>query len=172
MGSDRQVSITPEEFRKVSGRFATGIAVVTTVHGGQGHGMTAHTYASVSSDSTLISVCIKTAGYLCRVLKDSGLFALSFLREDQEAISRHFSDPDRPRGWAQFDGVAYRRGPTGAPIVEGAIASIECRVHGMQEAGDHTIVVGEVVSVWSGDGRPLLYYDGGYCGLPAETECL
>lgn len=154
--------IGPAEFRQLLGRFATGVAVVTTLApGGAAVGMTASSLASVSLEPPLVSVCIDHAAEIHRAILAAPAFVINVLEESQEAISRRFAGehPDR------FDGIGYRTGERGLAWLEDAHAWIECERHTLVEAGDHTIVIGRVVGGETGDGRPLLYYRGGYGAL-------
>ena len=88
-------------------------------------------------------------------------FAVNILESRQEALSRRFAGNAAVR----FDGVGYRIGERGLVLLDGALAHIECAQHAVIEAGDHTIVLGRVIGGSTGDGRPLLYYRGGYAAL-------
>jgi flavin reductase (DIM6/NTAB) family NADH-FMN oxidoreductase RutF len=154
--------IAPAEFRQLLGRFATGVAVVTTLGPGDiPVGMTASSLASVSLQPPLVSVCIDHAAAMHRAILAAPAFVINVLAESQEASSRRFAGehPDR------FDGIGYRIGERGLALLEDAHAWIECERHQLVEAGDHTIVIGRVVGGEGGSGRPLLYYRGGYGAL-------
>ena len=148
----------PAAFRQLLGRFATGVAVVTTrAPDGRPVGMTASSLASVSLRPPLLSVSIDHAATIHEAILAAPAFVVNVLEESQEAISRRFAEdhPDR------FDGIGYRLGDHGVVIIDGAHAWIECERHELVEAGDHTIVLGRVTGGTTGDGRPLLYYRGG-----------
>ena len=152
----------PAAFRQLLGRFATGVAVVTTrAPDGRPVGMTASSLASVSLRPPLLSVSIDHAATIHEAILAAPAFVVNVLEESQEAISRRFADdhPDR------FDGVGYRLGEHGLVMIDGAHAWIECERHELVEAGDHTIVLGRVTGGTTGEGRPLLYYRGGYGAL-------
>ena len=155
--------VDQDEFRMALARFATGVTVVTTRDVTQRpFGMTVSAFSSVSLEPPLVLICIdKTVGSH-DALRDSGVFAVNILTEEQEVIARRFSakDPDR------FNGIAYHDGIDGVPVLEDTLASLECRITQMYEGGDHTIFVGEVeVTTTSGHGHPLLYFKGGYASL-------
>ena len=151
--SDRQ-------FRDVMGRFATGVTVVTS-RGGDGIpcGLTANAVSSVSLDPPLVLVCItRHSGTLDRI-RQSKYFAVSFLTTGQQDVSNRFATlPEAER----FDGVEFVEKATGAPVLKGALGWVDCRVHSEFEAGDHSIVVGEVQACDAEEGDPLLYFGGGY----------
>jgi flavin reductase (DIM6/NTAB) family NADH-FMN oxidoreductase RutF len=154
------MAIEDAQFRRVLGHFATGVTVVAAqVDGGPPRGLTANAITSVSLDPPLVLVCVEHVADTHDVIAESEAFAISVLRQDQEAVARRFAsyDPD-----AKFDGVAYRAASTGAPVLVDALAWIDCRLWARYDGGDHTIFVGEVVDGDTEDGAPLLYFRGGY----------
>lgn len=156
--------VDPKEYRRVVGHFATGITVVTTVLDGAAHAMTVNAFTSVSLDPVLVLFCPEKSARFHDVVASAGAWAVSVLGEDSEDASRWFATRGREiKG--QLNGWPSRPGPrTGAPILEGAIAALECRTHAVYEGGDHSIVVGEVLGVSRPNpaGSPLLFYDGSY----------
>lgn len=156
--------VDPEEYRRVAGRFATGITVVTTVLDGAAHAMTVNAFTSVSLDPVLVLFCAEKVARFHDVVAGAGIWAVSVLGEDHEEASRWFATRGREiKG--QLNGWPSHPGPrTGAPIFEGAIAALECRTHAVHDGGDHSIVIGRVLGVSrpDPDGRPLLYYEGRY----------
>jgi flavin reductase (DIM6/NTAB) family NADH-FMN oxidoreductase RutF len=151
-------------FRQLCGLFPTGVVVVTTImEDGRPAGMTANSFTSVSLQPPLISVNVDHHAAMHRHMARAERFAVNVLESRQEVLSRRFAEehPDR------FDGVGYRVNEGGFPHLDGALAVIECIRHIAYVAGDHTIVIGEVTGGLVGEGRPLLYYRGGYYDLPA-----
>jgi flavin reductase (DIM6/NTAB) family NADH-FMN oxidoreductase RutF len=156
---------TSRQFRDTVGMFTTGITVVTAVSARLGHGMTANAFASVSLDPLLVLVCVVRDALMHKVLEEAGRFAVSVLAADQEDLARYFSDSGRPGGMAQFVPVGWHPGPvTGAPLLDGALAYLECDVEAAYDGGDHTVFLGRVrrVERASADGSPLLYFGGHY----------
>lgn len=154
---------SPDVFREVLGRFATGVSIMTTVVDGVPHGMTANALASVSLDPPLVLVCVERSTVMAERVLTAGVFALSFLASDQAELSIRFADPQRPEGAAQFAGVMTTIAATGAPVFEGGVGWLDCRVWASYEGGDHVIVVGEVLDLGSGQrADPLVYYRSGY----------
>lgn len=150
-------------FRAVMARFATGVSVMTSVLDGQPHGMTANALASVSLDPLLVLVCVERGTVMERYVEDGGVFALSFLSAEQAHLSNTFANHARPRGAAQFAGVATTTAATGSPLIQGSLGWVDCRVWSITDGGDHVIVVGEVVALSSGVADdPLLYYRSSY----------
>lgn len=144
------------------GRFATGVTVLT-VSGPEGRplGMTASSLASVSLTPPLVSVCIDHDAELHDTILASAVFVVNILESRQEALSRRFADRHEDR----FEGVGYHRSPEGLVLLDGALAHIECEHYANYPGGDHTIIIGRVIGGSTGDGRPLLYYRGGYGSL-------
>jgi flavin reductase (DIM6/NTAB) family NADH-FMN oxidoreductase RutF len=156
------MGVSKEEFRTALGRFASGVTVVTA-KGARGEllGITVSAFASVSLEPPLVLVCIDKRASLHGHMSDGAHFAVNILEEDQELMSRRFASKDDDR----FNGTAYRESADGTPLIEGALATLECRVVHAYPGGDHTIIVGEVESTSVGDGRPLAYFRGGYVQL-------
>ena len=152
------------EYRRVVGRFATGITVVTTVAGGEHHAMTCNSFTSVSLDPVLVLFCPEKIARFHDAVLSSGHWAVSVLGEGQESVSRHFAARGRPIE-DQFAHVEHHLGAlTGAAVLEGSLAWLECRTVAVTDAGDHSVVIGEVLGlgVPDPDGSPLLYYEGRY----------
>ncbi len=144
------------------GRFATGVTVLT-VNGADGRplGMTASSLASVSLVPPLVSVCVNHEAELHDAMLAAQIFVVNILESGQEVLSRRFADRHEDR----FDGVGYHRSPEGLVLLDGALAHLECDRAASYPAGDHTIIIGRVIGGSTGDGRPLLYYRGGYGSL-------
>ena len=159
----------PRAFRDVLGRFATGVSVMTTSAGGTVHGMTANAVASVSLDPPLVMVCVDRDAAMADLVEEAGVFALSFLKEEDEGVAIHFADPYRPPGGPQFDAVPFKTAETGSPILDRCTGWVDCEVRDVHDGGDHLLVVGEVRAMGLGDEtRPLLFYRGAYRGLRPE----
>mgnify|MGYP003348943578 FL=1 len=132
------------EFRRVMGHFATGVTVVTTLDAdGRPAGLTANAVSSVSLDPPLVLFCVDKKAETAASFTASGVFTVNVLSEAQEGLSRRFakSGPDK------FTGVGFRAGSNGAPVLDGVIARIECRIRQSVDAGDHTILVGEALEI-------------------------
>jgi flavin reductase (DIM6/NTAB) family NADH-FMN oxidoreductase RutF len=157
------MTIDPDSFRSVLGRFASGITVVTTRDAeGRDVGMTVSAFCSVSLDPPLVQVCVDHAASLYAALAVSTRYGVSILASEQEALSRRFATAESTR---RFDGIGYRRGESGVLLLDDALAQLECRIVASHPTGDHTMFVGEVESATVRNARPLLYYRGGYAQL-------
>jgi flavin reductase (DIM6/NTAB) family NADH-FMN oxidoreductase RutF len=154
--------IDPSQFRQLLGRFATGVTILT-VATPEGHplGMTANSLASVSLHPPLISVCVDREAEMHDAILEIPEFVVNVLASPQEALARRFSDKHEDR----FDGVGYHLSPEGLVLLDGTLAHVVCERRATYPAGDHTIVVGRVVGGAASEGRPLLYYRGGYAAL-------
>lgn len=156
------MSLEPDAFRAVLGRFACGVTVVTaTDESGVDHGMTVSAFASVSLEPPLIVVCIDKTASMHDVITNSECFAINVLAATQEALARRFADT----GAQKFGGVGYTRGESGAPILNDVLAQIECKRVSSTMTGDHTVIIAETMAASLRDVRPLLYYRGGFAQL-------
>ena len=158
--------VDPAQFRDAVGRFPTGVTVVTTRVGSRHHGMTANSFASVSLDPVLVLICVERTARLHDLVLAAGEWGVSVLAADQEDVSRLFAEPGRPSGEA-LRSVRHHYGElTGAALLDGALATFECRTVAAHDGGDHTVLLGEVLglSVPRPDGSPLVYYRGKYRG--------
>lgn len=146
------------EQRRIIGHFATGVTVATTRVGDQLFGMTANAVASLSLEPPLVLLCVDKRAQFLGPVKDSGVFALNILADDQEAVSRRFAQ----RGPKEFGDIALTTAATGAPVFADALGFVDCKVYEVLPGGDHDIFLGEIVAGDARDGRPLLYYCGKY----------
>lgn len=155
--------VTPDEFRAALGRFATGVTVITVEMAEDGvHGMTANAFCSVSLRPPLVLVCVDHLAETYLHLRERGQFGVSVLKADQDALSEFFADPERNPDAAYRLGIRYRKMKSGRPVLEGALANMDCRIVDAHAAGDHTIFVAEVREVSLAEGEPLLYFRGRY----------
>jgi flavin reductase (DIM6/NTAB) family NADH-FMN oxidoreductase RutF len=155
------LAVDAARFRQLLGRFATGVSVVTTRAGGRPVGMTASSIASVSLDPPLVLVAVDRRNDMHDALQGADHFAINILAADQEALARRFAATDPNR----FDGVGYRESRHGVPLLDGALAHIECARHAAVVAGDHTVFLGLVTGGDVAERKPLLHYRGGYANL-------
>jgi flavin reductase (DIM6/NTAB) family NADH-FMN oxidoreductase RutF len=147
------------ELRRALRPLITGVTVVTTVDaGGAPRGLTANSFTSVSLDPALILVCIARSAGSFPAFAESRVFAVNILSESQVDVSRRFAS----RLADKFAGVDYRHGVSGAPIIAGSLAWLDCRRYDLIEAGDHIILIGEVLALGHRDAKPLGYCQGDY----------
>ncbi len=151
-----------DTYRSLIGRFATGVTVVTTNVGGRLHGMTANAVCSLSLDPLQLLVCVDLGSNCYIQMQNAEVFGVSILSADQEEISNVFAQSTEPTEGSLL-GVEHRFGRLGAPLIEDALAHLECRIAERIPGGDHIIVIGDVVAgEVVRDARPLLFYGGRY----------
>ncbi len=160
--AERIVRPDDEQFRSVLGHFATGVTVVTALDGGEPVGVAANSFTSVSLDPPLVLFCVSHTSSTWPRIERAGKFAVNMLGEHQEEVSRVFAQ----RGADRFGAVAWHVGVAGSPVLDDAIAYVDCTIEAQHRAGDHEIVVGRVVDLGMIEGsRPLLFYRGRYARL-------
>lgn len=156
------MSLDTNDFRRAMGCFATGVTVITVDQGGEVHGMTANAFASVSLDPMLVLVCVDHRARTHAHLHARKRFGVNVLRSDQQAISEYYARSTETHQRAEEAGATFDRTAHGTPLLHGALAYLECRLHATQKAGDHTIFIAEVEDVVVRDGEPLLFFRGQY----------
>jgi flavin reductase (DIM6/NTAB) family NADH-FMN oxidoreductase RutF len=157
----------PEMFRKLAGHWLTGVSVVTTVdQQGKPVGMTMSAVTSLSLDPPQFLICVDNRAKTLEAIVATGHFCINYLRQDQENLSTAFAK----RGEDRFAALAHRVEHTGSPVLEGAIAFIECTVNAVHPGGDHTIIVGDAVNGDAPGGEPLAYFRGSYRRLESLTD--
>ena len=149
-------------YRDVCGCFATGVTVVTTADESGGRGLTANAISSLSLEPALFLVCVDLRATSYPILEQAGHFAINILAADQEDVSSFFAGTtpdDNPMG-----GIQHRMSEYGNPLLDNALAYLECRTHSVIDGGDHKIFVGEVQGchIERPDAEPLLFFRGKY----------
>lgn len=157
---------TAAQFRRAVARYATGIAVVTTVADGVDHAMTANSFTSVSLDPLLALVCVERNSRFHSAVLAADRWAVSFLPDGQEAAARWFATRGRPLA-GQFDAVPTRRAANGCLLLTDGLAALELRTEQVVPAGDHDILIGAVTAVHEavGGARPLVYFASTFHGI-------
>ncbi|MGH2868901.1 MAG: flavin reductase family protein [Solirubrobacteraceae bacterium] len=152
-----------ELFREVFGRFATGVAVVTSAGPSGAGGMTANALCSLSLEPLLALVCFENRARTLPIVRDAGRFAVNLLAADQADLAGVFASklPESEK----LESVAHRL-EDGVPVIDGSLAWAVCELRELIAGGDHTIAIGEVTSMGLGGGEPLLWYSGRYHVLP------
>ncbi|WP_392752344.1 flavin reductase family protein [Streptomyces sp. LN590] len=161
-----------DEFRGALARLAAGVVLITAEEPpldedgrGEDVGMTATAFMSVSLDPPLVLVSLRNGSRMDDLLDEQPLWAVSVLSESQRHIAGRFAMKGRISDRLLFEGIPYVRGDvSSAPLVGGALATLECRTEQRVPAGDHTLVIGRVLSAGlpSADGGPLTYFQGRY----------
>jgi flavin reductase (DIM6/NTAB) family NADH-FMN oxidoreductase RutF len=159
--------ISPDEFRQVLSHFASGVTVITICDGdGRPTGLTASAFTSVSLEPPLILVCVDHKAQSYPALMAGKRFAVNILNLEQEAVSRRFATTKIDN---KFEGVPFTLSPLGLPLLDNALAQLECETVNVHVAGDHTIFVGRVERSTANSGLPLVYYRGKYDRLSGAT---
>ena len=154
--------VSEADFRNALSRFPSGVTVVTTKDAaGNLHGITVSAFCSVSLVPPMVLICIEKATVSHDSFGESGVFVVNVLNESQRHLSERFAAPADDK----FSDVEFHPGIEGVPVLNHALANVECRLKHAHDGGDHTIFVGEVESVTIGDGDPLVYFHHDYTGV-------
>ena len=156
------MSVSQADFRKAMSSFATGVTILTVDSGDGVHGMTANAFTSVSLNPRLVLVCVDQRARTHAHLRARKRFGINVLAENQHAISEHYARTSRHDHITDAAGARFDRTKHGTPVLHGALAYLECRLHTAQDAGDHTIFIAEVEDIVLRKGRPLLYFQSAY----------
>jgi flavin reductase (DIM6/NTAB) family NADH-FMN oxidoreductase RutF len=170
------VEIDSETFRRVMGHFVTGVTVVSALDGAQPFGITVNALSSVSLEPPLVMVALDRRRFLTPIVRAARRYAVNILSEEQQGLSDCFAGAPVEPGRDAFCGAAWHRGSSGLPLIDGAIATLECTVVETFSAGDHDLFIGRVDMLTSDPAHPmpLLYYRRRYLRIEhaatAEVE--
>ena len=158
--SELRRGLTPDQatMRTVMGHFGTGITIVTAMDDAEPVGMACNSFTSVSLDPPLVLFCAAKSSSTWPRIQRAKHFCVNVLGEDGEQLCRTFAAPGADR----FGGVGWEVGPSGAPVLADSLAYIDCEMDAEHDAGDHIIVVGRVTELGQRDGKPLMFFRGGY----------
>ena len=161
------------QLRDALGRFPTSVTVITTrAPDGKLEGLTANSFAALSLDPPLVVWSINRRSPSVLGFRQSGHFAINVLRAAQADLSHRFATPQSNK----FDGVGFKAGLGGSPLLDGVLARFECQTQDTIEGGDHLLFVGRVHKISYGEGEPLIFSSGRYCtalpmrGASAESD--
>ena len=164
------MTTTPTELRRVFGCFATGVTIVTCRTPEFAHGITVNSFTSVSLDPPLVLICVDRRTIAYELLPKAGAFAINILAENQRWISDFFAKRLAIDPADEFATIPHHSGNGGAPLIDGAIAYIECRLASTIPAGDHDIFISDVLSAdIQSDDPPLLFHRGRYPMMVATS---
>jgi flavin reductase (DIM6/NTAB) family NADH-FMN oxidoreductase RutF len=153
------VGVTSAEFRRACGHFATGVTIASVLDDrGTPHGLTVSSFTSVSLDPPLILICLGHRISAIDAFRASTHFGINVLAGNQRDFAERFTG----KGQDRFEGLKWRRGKTGVPLLPGVLAAIECAVRQLFTAGDHDIFIGEMVGARVAAGAPLIHFVGEY----------
>lgn len=159
--SAESFSVGPDEFRMLCGLWPTGVSVVTTRDGqGQPYGVTMNSVTSVSLEPPLLLICLTNDSETLAAMCKTGVFCINVLTSAQAELSRRFAHSRADK----FQDVPVHDGRLGLPVLDGALAALECRLEQVYPGGDHKIVVGELMHgvCYDEDAAPLVYFKGQY----------
>ena len=159
-------SVTDAEFKTVMRQVVSSVAIVTSRAGKIRNGLTATAVCSVSAEPPTMLICVNRRATAESLIAESGTFAINFLTQDQHQIARLFST-SKLSGEERFAEGQWAPLVTGAPVLDGAAASFDCRVEECHLSGTHHIYIGRVVAATSLDQHALLYRDGSFRRLAA-----
>ncbi|WP_028604369.1 flavin reductase [Ottowia thiooxydans] len=164
-------AIDQKRFRQLLGCFPTGVAIISTSdHDGRPLGLTCNSFSSVSLEPPLVLFSLRNASSLLARFMEADAFAINILSQSQDQLSGRFASSKIAD---KFEGVSWRAGPLGTPLIDGCLASFECQVHARHEAGDHTIFIGEVKHMGADSAdHALVFYKGAYMMLAESLRKL
>jgi flavin reductase (DIM6/NTAB) family NADH-FMN oxidoreductase RutF len=162
--TDHSPSVPAQAFRDSVGEFATGVTVVTTEHEGRPAGMTLNSFTSVSLRPLLVLVSLGHGARTLETVRASGRLAISVLHRHQRDVAIAFASPGAP-----FPSQHVTRTPDGFLVVTGAAATHHCTAREIIGAGDHDLVLGEVVGITHHGGEPLVFHRGRFGGLLTDA---
>jgi len=156
--SEHPSSFDQARFREALGHFATGVTIVTAMEDDGPVGFTCQSFSALSLDPPLVVLAPAKSSTSWPRIAEAGAFCVNILESRQEALCRSFA----ASGSDKFAGVGWTPAVTGAPILDGSLAYVDCELADIHDAGDHELVTGRVVDLGIGEGSPLLYYRSGF----------
>ncbi len=151
--------IGPDSYRELCSQLASGVAVATvTAADGTPHGLTVSSFTPVSIEPPLVLVCIDFRCTAVEHFREQPFFAINILTDEQSELSISFAE--KPEG--RFEGIDWKPGQTGAPVLTKSLTTIECRLDRVVEIGDHAVIVGHIVAGETRPGNPLVYFNRSY----------
>lgn len=160
MGSGLALSNLPSNFRAAMRRFPTGVTIVTTLADGTPFGFTANAFTSVSAEPPMVLICVNREASAHPMIARSSVFCVNILSSGQRDIAKIFADKARRED--RFSGLRTHAATTGAPVIDGCLAFVDCRLAEEHTAGTHTVFIGEVVDSGVRAGKPLGYLNADY----------
>jgi 4-nitrophenol 2-monooxygenase / 4-nitrocatechol 4-monooxygenase, reductase component len=141
-------------------RFPTGVTIVTTCADGVPYGFTANAFTSVSAEPPMVLICVNREASAHPIISRSEIFCVNILSRGQEEIAKRFADHAQRAN--RFDGLATHSAASGAPVIDGCLAFVDCRLAEEHTAGTHTVFLGEVIDCGAVSGSPLGYVNAAY----------
>lgn len=160
------MTLAPERFRDVAGRFPSGVTVVTGLDDAGPSGFTCQSFHALSLDPPMVVFAVARTSTSWPRIRDSGRCCVNVLGAAQEHVARTFAIS----GIDKFAEVPWRPAPDGSPVIDGALAWFDCTIERIIEGGDHEVVTANVRALDAGDGEPLVFHRGRYVGLRCEES--
>jgi flavin reductase (DIM6/NTAB) family NADH-FMN oxidoreductase RutF len=157
-----------DSYRAAMRRFPTGVTIVTTVFEGQAYGFTANAFTSVSADPPMVLICVNREASAHPMISQSEIFCVNILAQNQVDVAKRFAD--RATRGNRFEGIATHTATTGSPVIDGALAYVDCTLAEEHTAGTHTVFIGAVVDSGSVAGKPLGYFNADYRDFQVSVE--
>jgi len=157
----------PERFRQVLGHFCTGVTIITAVDDGQPVGFSCQSFAALSLEPPLVLFCPARTSATWPRIERAGFFCANILGVGQGELASLFgrSKPDR------FAAIAWSPNTAGSPVIDGVLTWVGCQVQAVHQAGDHFVVIGQVLELGDcGPDRPLIFYRGRYGTSSRQTD--
>jgi len=166
--AESSLAITVDQYKRTLAHWATGVTVLSTLSGAEDVGITASSFTSLSLNPPQVLMSVSKRLYTHNALRESGIFAVSFLRDEQAEWGKRFAGMV-PEIEDRFEGIAIHRAETGCAILSDALAWVDCKVTHVYDGDDHSIFIGEVLAAGSSDeGSPLIYYHRNWRRLDAQ----
>ena len=164
------MSVNDDIFRKALSCLAAGVSIVSTQREGDRRGVTATAVCSVSASPPTILACVNTATGTCQMIRETGLFAVNLLAQHHQPVAEVFAGRSGLQGDDRFEHGDWTAGDVhGLPILQTALAAIECRVDHQVQAGTHVVFFGVIQGVYFADHPPLLFHGGRFHALPVAA---
>jgi flavin reductase (DIM6/NTAB) family NADH-FMN oxidoreductase RutF len=160
------VAIGEDDFKSCLAAWASGVTIITSCSGEQVHGMTVSDFSGASLSPPLVTICCSRESTTTGLIAEGRCFAVNILADGQQELSNRFASKKLEK--VRFEGVDYTTTITGAPLLAGALAHLDCRLVATHEAGDHLIYIGQVEASAVYEGEPLLYHGGAYGRFTSE----
>ncbi|MGC8542389.1 MAG: flavin reductase family protein [Vulcanisaeta sp.] len=157
------MTISSELLKAVMRNYPTGVTIVTTTYNDEYYGLTVNSFTSLSLDPPLVLIAIDKRLTSHEAIDKSNVYAVNILSDDMKDLAIKFATAPREE---RFSGLKVRTAKTGSPIIEGAIAYLDCKVVAKYPGGDHTIFIGEILDAQIMNNKvPLIYYNRGYYSI-------
>jgi flavin reductase (DIM6/NTAB) family NADH-FMN oxidoreductase RutF len=155
------------QFKEVMSRFATGVTIVAGLEDKAPVGFTCQSFISLSIEPPFVAIAPARTSTTWPRIARAGSFCVNLLADHQIELAQGFAVSGGPK----FDGVDWRPTPiTGAPLIEGSLAWVDCEVELVHDAGDHELIIGKVLDLGTGDGSPLLFYQSKFATLARRAD--